>query len=228
MSVIENLIKMRKKFGYSQEQVASKLGISRQTYNSMEKNEGAISAKELETIADFFGVPVEEFYYGVQNTDKFKQMYRYILTRFRKTGGIQKTKLAKLLYLSDFRHFYEHLESMSNVLYKCKTYGPLADPFLELTDSMFESGEISIDCLSMGAQMISINSQLNDEDFSLLSEDEKREIDEICDAWKDANTQTIVNFTHKQKPWMACRENEIIPYELILQEDPENVYKPIA
>jgi len=58
----------------------------------------------------------------------------------------------------------------------------------------------------------------------MLSDLEKREIDEICEAWKDANTQTIVNFTHHQKPWMACRPNEIIPYELILQEDPNHVY----
>ena len=117
---------------------------------------------------------------------------------------------------------------MSGVLYKCKEYGPLADPFLEITDEMFDNGEIQIDSLSRGAQMIKLSTKLFDDSFNLLSPDEIQEMDEICELWKDVNTQTIVNYTHHQKPWMACRENEVIPYTLILQEDPDNVYTPIA
>ena len=54
--------------------------------------------------------------------------------------------------------------------------------------------------------------------------EEKHIIDSICKKWKDANSQELVNFTHGQKPWMACRPGEIIPYDLILQEDPDRVY----
>ena len=223
MSVLENLVQLRNKFGYSMEDVASKLGISRQTYGKIENDEAPLTTKQLDTLAAYFGVPVEEFFYGVQNIEKFKQMYLYILSQF-KSFGLPKTKLAKLLYLVDFNHYYNNLESMSNVLYKCKEYGPLADPFLELTENMFESGEIKINCLSEGAQMISIPTCFNDLDFSLLSDEDKKEIEEICEKWKDESTKVIVNFTHHQRPWKSCRPNEVIPYELILQEDPENVY----
>ena len=222
MSVNSNIAELRQRCGYSQDEVAVRLGISRQTYSKMEKEGGQITTAQLETLSQVFGADVTEFYYRVQNTDKFKQMYLYILSKFAE--GVTKTKLAKLLYLADFRHFYDNLESMSGVFYKCKEYGPLADPFLELTDSMFENGEINISILSMGAQMISLPSQLKADNTELLSPLEKQEIDEICETWKDANTQTIVNFTHHQKPWMACRSNEVIPYELILQEDPDHVY----
>lgn len=221
MSINKNVCQIRKRLGYSQEDVANKLGISRQTYMKME-NEGQITTDQLETLAAYFGVPVTEFYYEIQDTDKFKQMYLYILSKFD-TAGVPKTKLAKLLYLVDFRHFYEKFESMSGVQYKCKEYGPLADPFLEMTDDMFSNGEITIEPLSGGANMIRI-SKKNIPIFDKLSNAEKIEMDEIYEAWKDANTNEIVKFTHDQKPWMSCRKGEIIPYELILQEEPDHVY----
>lgn len=223
MSVIDNLIELRKRTGHSQEDVADKLGITRQTYSRIENNETQLTTRQLDILASYFGVPIEEFFYGVQNVEKFKQMYLFVLNQFKKEG-IPKTKLAKILYFADFYHYYNNLESMSGVLYRCKEYGPLADTFLELTDDLYETGQIKIDCLSFGAQMISIPKQLNNIDLSLLSEDEKKEIKQICERWKDSNVQMIVDYTHKQKPWMSCRTNEVIPYELILQEDPDHVF----
>lgn len=46
----------------------------------------------------------------------------------------------------------------------------------------------------------------------------------IAMKWKNKNTQEIVDFSHKQLPWLICKEKEIIPYNLITQEDVENVY----
>ena len=225
MSTNNYLIELRKRHGYTKQEVADKLSITRQTYKKFESDESQPTTKQLSILADFYGVPIEEFFYGVQNIDKFKQMYLYILSISGKKG-IQKTKLAKLLYFADFRHFYENLESMSGVLYKCKDYGPLADPFLELTDDMQINGEIKIDCLSGGANVILLTSFNND--FSLLSKKEKNEIEEIYNMWADKSIEEMTNYTHCQKPWMACRRNEMIPYSLILQEDPNHVYTPIA
>jgi hypothetical protein len=49
-------------------------------------------------------------------------------------------------------------------------------------------------------------------------------IKKICKKRQKADTQEIVDFTHKQLPWMLCQDKEIIPYEFITQEEPENVY----
>lgn len=227
MSVSKTLEELRNKYGYTQIEVADKLGITRQTYTKMEKGETSISTDQLDILAKYYGIPVEEFYYGIENNEKFKQMYMYILSKF-KNKGIPKTKLAKLLYLADFRHFYENLESMSGTLYRCETYGPLANNFSDLTDELHSSGKIRIELLSGGANMVSIKSVTYNDNYDLLSKKEKKELDEICELWKDIRTEEIVNYTHSQKPWMACRKNEIIPYTLILQEDPDHVYKPVA
>lgn len=227
MNFKNNISEIRKKYGYSQAEVADKLKVTRQTYIKMESKDGQVTTKQLNVLADLYGIPVEEFFYGFQDIEKFKQMYFYILSKFNERG-IPKTKLAKLLYLCDFRHFYETLEPMSGVLYKCKKYGPLADPFSELTDELHETGEIRVDYLTGGTNMICIKSTSFKQDYYLLSKQEKKEIDEICQLWKNISTNEIVNFTHSQKPWMACRENEVIPYSLILQEEPDHVYTPIA
>lgn len=227
MSVFNNLISLRKKFNYSQQEIADKLGITRQTYIKMEKNENEPDINQINELANIYGIPVEEFFYGIQNIEKFKQMYLYILSKF-KNNGLPKTKLAKLLYFADFRHFYNTLEPMSGVLYRHKDYGPLADPFLELTEDLAYKGKIQIECLSGGANMITIKTSTFNNTFDLLSKEELKEIDDICEKWRNIDTKQIVSYTHQQKPWMACRDGEIIPYELILQEDPDHVDTPIT
>jgi len=214
---------LRKNYGYSQDEVASKLGMTRQTFSKFENGSGELTTSQIQTLADFFGIQISELYYELHSTKKFKQMIVYILSKF-KMNGLTKTKLAKLLYLSDFSYYYNSFKSISNVHYKCKDYGPLAEPFLETIDDMYMDGEIRIDCLAEGAQMLVLSPSVNSKQIDLLSSDEIKEIDLVCSKWKDANSQELVNFTHNQKPWMACRPNEIIPYDLILQEDPENVY----
>ena len=49
-------------------------------------------------------------------------------------------------------------------------------------------------------------------------------IESIGAKWKDKKTAEIVNFTHNQLPYKICQPDEIIPYELITQEDPSYVY----
>ena len=223
MGVSNNITFLRKQFGYSQDEIANKLGVSRQTYSKFENGSAELNTMQVQQIANIYGVKVSELFNEIQDTEKFKQMLVYILSKFEKRG-LTKTKLAKLLYLSDFYHYYNHFDSISHVLYKCKEYGPLAEPFLEVIEDMYEKGELHIDVLEEGAQMLTLSKSFSKTSLNRLSDEEKKEIDMVCDKWKNANSKELVNFTHKQKPWMACRENEIIPYDLILQEDPNNVF----
>ena len=223
MGVSNNITFLRKKYNYSQDEIASKLGVSRQTYSKFENGSAELNIMQVQQLANIYGVKVSDLFYEIQNTEKFKQMLIYVLSKFQK-HGLTKTKLAKLLYLSDFYHYYTHFDSISHVNYKCKEYGPLAEPFLEVIEDMYEKGELHIDILDEGAQILSLSKSFKQNNFDELNDEEKKEIDEVCDKWKDATSKELVNFTHKQKPWMACEENEIIPYDLILQEDPNNVF----
>jgi hypothetical protein len=72
-----------------------------------------------------------------------------------------------------------------------------------------------------------LKSTTTEQEDNLLSASEKRLMDKICSFWEDKRTSEVVNFTHEQKPWKACRDGEYIPYSLIIQEDPHHVYAPI-
>ena len=225
--ISEQIIKARKNCRLTQEQVAKSIEISRPVYIAIESGKREVASGELMKLSALFNVPVAEFFDEPRNNEKFKQMYFYILSLFKE--GIPKTKLAKLLYLADFRNFYEELEPMSGVRYVRRTYGPVADIFFEITDELSETGKIDISLVDnhhdTKTMLIKTSSRQSDD---LLSEAEKEKIREICELWRDKTTTELVNYTHEQKPWKSCRENEYIPYPLIIQEDPNNVYKPIT
>ena len=219
--VANNVEKIRSLRGYTQEQVADFLGISRATYISVAKGKRDLTTSELEKLSAYYNIPIVEFFDQPRNNEKFKQMYFYILRHFRE--GIPKTKLAKLLYLADFSHYYDNLVPMSGVRYVRRDYGPVADIFFELTDDLYDKGKINIKPLDYA---LMINSTTTEQEYGLLSEKEKELLDKICNYWKDKRTSEIVNFTHEQKPWKMCRDGEYIPFSLIIQEEPNRVYAP--
>lgn len=226
-SIIEKVTKLREQSGLTQEEVANKLGISRQRWILVEKGERDLDTQELKVLATLFGVDIADFFEEIPNIKKFKQMY-FACLRYASNnhGNVPKTKLAKLLYLADFTNFFKDLEPMSGVKYRRLEYGPVADVFFSVTDDLLMDGKIGLEVLDGGAQMISLNTREAETDE--LSSTELARIKEICELWKDKPTQDIVNFTHEQKPWKMCRDGEYIPYSLIIQEDPNHVYQPLA
>lgn len=226
-NIAERVTKLREQSDLTQEQVANKLGISRQRWIMVEKGERDLSTEELGKLAELFGVDVADFFEEMPNLEKFRQMY-FACLKFAANGhgNVPKTKLAKLLYLADFKNFFENLEPISGVKYRRLEYGPVPDVFFSMTDDLLDQGKIGVEVLDRGAQMISSNTR--DEDFSKLTKEELASIREICELWKDKPTQDIVNFTHEQKPWKMCRDGEYIPYSLIIQEDPDHVYQPLT
>lgn len=222
----QKVVGIRKRSGFTQEEIAKKLGVSRQSWILVEKGQRDLNTQELGRLSEIFGVDIVDFFKETPDTDKFRQMY-FACIRFASDdrGGIPKTKLAKLLYLADFSSFFYNLEPISGVKYRRMQYGPVADAFFSLTEDLYEGGEIDI--RPMGDALI-ISASTREQPADKLNPKELKLIESICKLWKDRRTQEIVNFTHEQKPWKMCREGEYIPYELIIQEDPQHVYQPIA
>ena len=219
----------RLKNNLSQEQVAKVIGVSRPTYTAMEAGKQKLSADEAQKLASLLAIGVDELLSGIiPDIAKYKQMIlTYLRMNISKDGKIPKTKLAKLLYLADFAWFYDHMESMSGMHYRKIAYGPVPDTFFRVLDELEEAGKIVIDHKNEnGKEMFLVGeseSNKNEKIKTLLPE-EKALMEKIAKKWKNKKTQEIVNFTHNQLPYTLCRADEIIPYELITQEDPEMVF----
>ena len=59
-----NLTDARKQARYSQQAAAEYLGISRQTYIRMEKNPEDITINEAKSLAELYGVSVEDIFFA--------------------------------------------------------------------------------------------------------------------------------------------------------------------
>ena len=218
---------LRAKRGFSQADLSLKLGISRPSYIAIEQGKRELTLSEAEKLSEVFGVSLKEMESGVYaNYEKYKQMILAYIRNAgsKKDGKITKTKLAKLVYLADFAWFYKHLESMSGMQYRKIQYGPVPDSYFRAMDELFELGQIEITPTDDGAMLISETRNGAKVSLSEINNDEEKLIKNISSKWRDKNTQEIVTFTHNQLPYAICSDNEIIPYELITQENPEDVY----
>ena len=208
-----------------QEEIAEKIGISRSSYISFEQGKTELNFSQMVKLSDIFGISLEEVESGVKsNNEKYKEMIlAYIRKGSSKDGKILKTKLAKMLYLADFAWFYDYLKSMSGMQYRRIKYGPVPDMYFRAIDELEATGEISIDRKNE-MLLISENESSQKRTFKEISKKEMDLISKIAKKWKDKRTSEIVHFTHNQLPFKICSPDEIIPYELITQENPDNVY----
>ena len=215
----------RIKRGISQSDIAIKLGISRPSYIAIEQGKRELTMGEFEKLSSMLGVSFEEIESGESpNYEKYKQM---ILLFLRMGKNIKKTKLAKLIYLSDFAWFYSHLQSMSGMQYRKLTYGPVPDSYFRALDELENEGKITIDRQFDGGKemmVISESESNKNQHLGAISKDEKDLMSKIYDKWKNKKTAEIVNFTHTQLPFLLANEEEIVSYALITQEDPHEVY----
>lgn len=222
-----SLIKtLRVERGLSQSVLAEKLDLSRQSYMAVERGTREMTLPEVQKLCALYGVSIEEFSNAIiPNYEKYKQMVLAFLqaSSTERDGKVPKTKLAKLLYLADFAWYYKKMESMSGMQYLRRAYGPVPDPYFRALDELEGEGKITIDHKG-DAFLVGLGEGVARKRLNYLEADEKVLIKEITNKWKGMRTREIVNFTHDQLPYKLCAPDEVIPYELITQEDPEHVY----
>jgi len=213
---------IRQERGFSQSFMAEKIGISRPSFVAIEKGTRDLTLGEFEKLSGVLNISLEELENKeLPNYEKYKQM---ILAFLRKGGVIPKTKLAKLLYFADFAWFYYHLQSMSGMQYRKIQYGPVSDTYFRIIDEMFDKGEINITQTKDGAMLITQTRSGAKVDLSKIDKREEELIEDIEKKWQGKKTNEIVDFTHKQFPYLYAKDNEVVSYGLFTQENPDELY----
>lgn len=223
----DRIRKLREDKKLTQADVASQLKVSRLTYISIENGDKKPTFDQLESISAILGVTTRELLFpsGISDSklslSKYRQMCQACIQYGSATDGkITKTKLAKLLYMVDFSWFATRDKSMSRLSYRALPRGPVADQFFQMTDEMFESGQVQIE--SKGAALLFSNTE--QPSYVDLTSEELEHIKKVAEKWKSADTQTIVDFTHSQSPWTSTTPGMEIPYELAKQIPSDQLY----
>jgi len=141
--------------------------------------------------------------------DKFMNMILYFTT-----NGIQKTKLMKLLWYSDFLYFKRQTVSITGATYVKYLYGPVPkDHDLTLAHLQHMS-------------VIEVDESTNDEGWTLMmiracepfdptvfTEDELATMKEIESYFRDYGSRKISDYAHNEWGWLQTQEKQPISYK---------------
>ena len=161
-------------------------------------------------------------------TNHRKKTINAIIYFANNTKYCGKTKLLKLLYFLDFRHFKETGKSVTGLNYYAWTMGPVPkDLYEELSENMKPDLKQAIQELPKeGFQKIRPRKKFNPEYFSNR---EMKLIEELSFIFKDAKAEDMIESTHlKNEPWDRTlkEKGEFQKIDYMLSIDSEIVSMP--
>lgn len=127
--------------------------------------------------------------------------------------GVFKTKLCKLLFYADFKHYKEYATSITGVRYVHLKFGPVPDKYAYYFATLEnEEKSISADEVDYGEY---VGERLDAEkkpDLSVFSNSEIKTLIEVKEHFHDVGAAAIKDFSHKEKGYKETDDGQIISY----------------
>ena len=242
----KRIAKLRKFRGYSQEELAKKIGITRPSLAQVETGNRSVSAEEILVLSHNLQFSIDSFLspkFEIEpesmnedskkktkteerisipklNVEKFKQILLYILEKCAGKPNVGETVLYKLLYFSEFNYYEVYEEHMIGATFKKLPFGPVPQKLDSLLNKMEENGELKM----IKTQYFDLPQKryipLIKPDLLLLKASEKEIIDQVLNQLSDFSAKAISDYSHKDMPWKATKDGEVIDYELALYREP--------
>ncbi|CAN5204664.1 hypothetical protein BH23BAC3_BH23BAC3_36010 [soil metagenome] len=237
----------RKRKGWTQEQLAKRMGLSRTSITQIEKGKRNITADELFTFSKELEFPIEELFNESRpkvldvtlkeekqiklkerisvpadelNYTKFKNILLYVLERCAGKPNVGETVLYKLLYFADFNHFEEHEKFLTQAVYRKLPYGPVPHHLDQVVKKMIGDKEVQKVSTDYYGYPQTRYLPLIKPDIEILTGAEKETLDQVIDRYSDWSAKAISDFSHKDIPWKATEEGGVIDYELAFYREP--------
>ena len=242
----KRIAELRKLKGFSQEDLALHINLSRSSLAQMELGNRSIDALELKEISIVLGFSLDDFmandFVAKKAIDKvndivsepleerisvptlqiikFKNVLLYMLERCAGKPNVGETVLYKLLYFSDFNHYEIYEEHLTGALYRKLPYGPVPQKMDTIIQQMIENKQIQRVKTEFHGFPQTRYLPLEKADLTQLKASEKEVIDQVIEQMGNWTASTISDYSHKDKPWKATENNDIIDYELAFYRRP--------
>jgi transcriptional regulator with XRE-family HTH domain len=223
----------RKNSNLSQIDVANILGISRPTYDRLEKGKSEISKEQAEILKKVFHVSEtamdiyiteeqvmkskkEKVFDAVmpkENIEKFKEVLLYIINKTAEKPNIGQTALYKLLYFIDFDYFEKHFESITGAVYIRNNYGPTPISFAKVIRDLEHAGKlVSVQSkyfnYDQTRYMVTVKPEI-----TLLNGAELKHIDDEIDRLANKTARELSELSHIDTPWRIAKDKEVLDYQ---------------
>ncbi|CAN5153433.1 hypothetical protein BH09BAC2_BH09BAC2_17400 [soil metagenome] len=241
----QRITELRKMKGFSQEDLAKSVKISRPSLAQIELGNRTVDVLELQQLSMVLGFSLDDFVskdfslnkdVGVKaesklkkaqerisvptlNVNKFKNVFLYILERCAGKPNVGETVLYKLLYFSDFNYYELYEEHLTGANYRKLPYGPVPQKLDTIVAQMMESGQIQRIKTEYFDKIQTRYIPLIKADLTEMKASEKEVIDKVIQQLSDWSASAISNYSHKDMPWLASKEGEEINYELAFYRD---------
>ncbi len=230
---------LRKVKGYSQDELAKLLEISRPSLTQIELGNRNVSVIEIKTIADILSVSIDkllsqdfktedinfspsndinsqEFRISIPKlkVDKFKDILLYILEKCAGKPNIGETLLYKLLYFSDFNYYEIYEEHLTGAEYRKLPFGPVPQKLDSIIKQMIADKMIKRFKTEYHGYPQIRYIPMTKPNLKSLKASEKDILDKVIEQFSDWSASAISDYSHKDMPWLASKNGEVIDYEL--------------
>jgi transcriptional regulator with XRE-family HTH domain len=245
------IITIRKAKGFSQEDLATLINISRPSLAQIELGNRKISIIELMNLSLNLDFSIDkilsnnfnfqdddiQFYKETEkeeeaeriavpelNVNKFRNVLLYILEKCAGKANVGETVLYKLLYFSDFNNYEIYEESLTGAQYRKLPFGPVPQKLTSIINEMIKIGELKRVKTNFHDYPQTRYLPLIKPDLTQLKASEIEVIDHVINQLSDYYAAAISDYSHKDIPWLATEDGDVIDYELAFyREKPYSV-----
>jgi len=235
----QRISELRKSKGYSQDNLAKMLNISRPSLTQIELGKRNLSVIELKKITNILSVSIDNILssnYSLTELvneeeeiidesklrisipklkiNKFKNILLYILERCAGKPNVGETLLYKLLYFSDFNYYELYEEHLSGAEYRKLPYGPVPQKLDYIINQMIVNKQLKRFKADYHGYPQTRYIPLTKPNLASFNASEKDIIDKVINQYSDWSASAISDYSHKDMPWLASKNGEVIDYEL--------------
>lgn len=241
----QRIAELRKIKGFSQEELAKSVKISRPSLAQIELGNRSVDIMELQNLSILLGFSLDEFMSkefiisqdveGKVETktskvnerisvpslqvNKFKNVLLYILERCAGKPNVGETVLYKLLYFSDYNYYELYEEHLTGAKYRKLPFGPVPQKLDIIINQMIDTGQLQRVKTEYHGYSQTRYLPLIKANLTELKASEKEIIDRVIEQMSDWSASAISNYSHKDMPWLASKEGDEINYELAFYRD---------
>jgi len=128
--------------------------------------------------------------------------------------GVLKSKLCKLLFYTDFKHFKDYAVSISGSKYAHGHHGPVPDNYEHYFATLIhDQKSIKIEEQEYGKHVGEVYFSIQEPDLNVFSETELEILLKVKKKFKNYNAKKIKEFSHKERGYIETNDGDIISYD---------------
>ncbi len=241
----QRLVQIRKSKGYSQEELAKALEISRPSLAQIELGNRNIDIFEIQKMASILGFSIDELvnanesilaepemmYASIKKTEsirnnipsfnqtKFINTFLYLIEKTAGMPNICEKGVLGRLYLADYNYYELHETHLSSSKYIKRSNFPLPEGIETTIQQLIKNEYLVRVKTKFGKQISNRIIPLVQSDLTELRASEKQVIDQVLIQTSNWSLSNLELFIQDDMPIKICKENEIIDYELALYRE---------